>query len=285
VTVRSGGAPVEGARILKDGALLGTTDAGGKLAFRGCGIGMQLKADKDGYDSSTIAFQSIPCSECEEPPPAEPEQPSYECISDAGCPDTHYCLILPNQTGGSCQPVAGQCGEAKNHTFAPYGYECGSEQGCPQCPEGARCEDHECVRNDLACPSTAIVGDNKSCTATENTGACTNCDYRITAPDGRNFTGRTDELGNFDLPLSMEGTYRVSLIKDGQVVKVIEVRAFPQSAPVEPEKPVETPKSDYPWLLWLLILSLIVLIAAVYWRRRKKAQNVAKESEKKAKKA
>jgi parallel beta-helix repeat protein len=196
------------------------------------------------------------------------KKPAFECTSDAQCPATKYCDKPTGAAGGSCKDVTGQCGQVVNHAFVPYGYECGTETGCPTCPSGSSCESHVCMaKNDLSCPSTGIVGDRKTCAATENNQPCSLCDFVYTDPTGKNFIGRTDENGNFDLPLNMQGTYRVALLKDGAVVKVIEVKAFPQAQPQEPQKPAAT-GPDMGMVLMLLFLMLLVVLGIVYWRSR-----------------
>ncbi len=198
----------------------------------------------------------------------KPEQPG--CSSDLQCEDTESCNIPSGLETGNCEPVQpGACGEVKNHAFVPFGYECGPEAGCPSCSEGFTCVDHQCVQNDVTCPTTGIVGDEKTCAATENGQACANCDFEVTDPSGKTSSGKTDEEGNFNLPLNVEGTYKVALLKNGTVVKTIEVKAFPQGAPGEPEKP-GTAGPDAFSLLWLIVLLLLIVGVIVYWRSRQK---------------
>jgi hypothetical protein len=144
-------------------------------------------------------------------------------------------------------------------------YECGSELGCPSCPANFECIDHKCVGADLTCPSTGLVGDEKTCSA----DMCPFCDVEITGPDGKKYTGKTDGNGNFDLPLNLQGIYTVVLLKDGVPVKSVQVKAFPQAPPEEPEKPTSTGGDPFS-LLWLLILLLLVILGIVYWKSKKK---------------
>ncbi len=195
------------------------------------------------------------------------KKPVFECTSDAQCPAEKYCDVPTGAAGGSCKDVTGQCGQVVNHAFVPYGYECGSEPGCPSCPSGFACASHQCIQNDVSCPTTGIVGDKKTCAATENNQPCSLCDFVYTDPAGKNFTGRTDENGNFDLPLNLQGTYKVALLKDGAVVKVIEVKAFPQAQPEEPTKPAAT-GPDLGAMLALVVLLLLIVLGVIYWRSR-----------------
>lgn len=75
-------------------------------------------------------------------------QPSEEpgCISDENCANTQYCDV----SSGNCMDVQpGDCGEIKDHSFVPYGYECGPEPGCPPCPADEVCAEHECVASEI----------------------------------------------------------------------------------------------------------------------------------------
>jgi hypothetical protein len=199
---------------------------------------------------------------CQEKPP------EVECDSDADCPSAQYCDIPTGQDSGTCEDVQpGDCGEIKDHQFVPYGYECGSELGCPSCPSGYVCYNHGCIQSDITCPSTGIVGDENTCSASEDGEPCANCDYVVTDPGGNNFTGKTDEDGNFDLPLNLEGIYKVALLKNGTVVKIIEVKAFPQGQPDEGEKPTAGAPDSGP-LIGILLLLLLIVLGIIYWRRR-----------------
>ncbi len=213
-------------------------------------------------DSDCAADETCESNECV-------KKPDEGCKADGECSPMQYCDIPPGAASGSCKDVTGDCGYVENHVFVPYGYECGDEPGCPACSEGFACVDHGCVQNDVSCPTTGIVGDSKTCEAKENGQPCANCDYVVTDPTGKNSTGMTDENGNFDLPLTIEGTYRVALLKDGQVVKVIEVKAFPQAPPEEPEKPVAAGDGLGP-MLAIAVLVLLLVLGLIYWRSRGK---------------
>lgn len=189
--------------------------------------------------------------------------PAGECAGDEDCPATQRC-----NAGGFCEDVTGMCGEVVDHKFVPYNYECGTEPGCPSCPDGRQCVNHKCVKNDLTCPSTGIVGDSQTCQAAENGGVCANCDVQITDPAGKIFYGQTDENGNFAVPLNLEGSYKVSLLKNGQPVKSIEIVSFPQAKPEEPEKPT-VPGFDSSVLLWIILLLIALAALAIYFRTRK----------------
>ncbi|MFH0885429.1 MAG: carboxypeptidase-like regulatory domain-containing protein [Candidatus Micrarchaeota archaeon] len=197
------------------------------------------------------------------------EKPAFECTSDVQCAPTQYCDIPVGASGGSCKDVTGQCGQVVDHAFVPYGYECGTEEGCPSCGNGFACVDHKCIQNDVTCPTTGLVGDKKTCEATENGQPCVLCDFVYTDPTGKNFTGKTDENGNFDLPLNMEGIYKVALMKNGTIVKIIEVKAFPQGQPPEPEKPGQA-GPDLGAMLALVVLLLLLVLGILYWRSRGK---------------
>ncbi len=198
------------------------------------------------------------------------------CTSDSQCPETQACVSGSGAPAtvaspGSCQNVTGQCGEAKNHTWVPFGYQCGSEPGCPSCPSSQTCVQHQCLTNDISCPSTGIVGTNKTCLLTENDAACGpegNCTAVVTAPDGKNASVTPDENGNVQVPLSLQGRYVVTLLKNGQVVKEVFVDAVPQAAPQPPTTAPSGAGSGIYSMWWLLVLLLIVIGAVIYWRSR-----------------
>jgi hypothetical protein len=182
-------------------------------------------------------------------------EPQFECKADSGCSQTSFCDIAPGAAGGSCEDVQTlPCGEVKDHKFVAYGYECGTEPGCPSCPSGGFCENHACQSAGINCPTTGVVGEEKTCSATMDGQPCANCDIMVTDPDGKSTGGKTDEEGNFQLPLKLKGTYMVKLLKAGGVVKTVDVTAVaPGSKPVAPGQ-------DYSGLL--LGGGILLLIAA-----------------------
>lgn len=188
-----------------------------------------------------------------------------ECTSDTDCKDTQYCDV---PAGGTCKDVpVGDCGKVENHAFVAYGYECGAEVGCPSCPQGEICVDHLCKAVDVTCPTSGVVGDETACTAQEGGNPCANCDYQVTDPTGKTYNGKTGADGTFGLPLTIQGTYKVMLLKDGQPVKSIEVKSLPRAQPSEPDKP--TVVSNIGTYLLALSLLLVLIVAAVlYWRGR-----------------
>jgi hypothetical protein len=135
----------------------------------------------------------------------------------------------------------------------------------------------------VTCPTTGIVGDDTTCSAREGDLPCVNCDYQVTDPTGKNSSGKTDEDGNFKLPLGIEGTYTVTLFKDGQPIKTIEVKAFPKSDQAEPEKPAAVLDSGI-ILLVLVFLIAIGIFGLLYWKGqggKKAAVPAEKKAEKK----
>jgi len=197
----------------------------------------------------------------------EGEEPAPECTQDADCKDKEYCDMPAGQTGGDCKPVSGDCGYAEAHVWVNY--ECGDEPGCPSCPPRHVCENNVCVENELEGPQTGFVGDEAGFTATRGDEPCVNCDIEVTDPTGKKITGKTDENGNFVLPLSMKGTYKVALLKDGQVIQELSLDSMPKAPAEEPGKPTGE-EEDLTPLGFLLLLLLILLGLVVYWRRRKK---------------
>lgn len=197
----------------------------------------------------------------------EGEEPTPECTEDADCKDKEYCDIPAGQTGGSCKPVSGDCGYAEAHVWVQY--ECGDEEGCDECPPRHVCENNVCVESELEGPQTGFVGDEAEFTATRGDEACSNCDVEVTDPTGKKISGKTDADGNFVLPLTLKGTYKVALLKDGQVVQELSLDSMPKAPGEEPGKPTAE-EEDLTPLGFLLLLLLLLLGLVVYWRRRKK---------------
>ena len=176
------------------------------------------------------------------------------------------------RTAGTCLNITGKCGAVANHAFVPYNYTCGSEPGCPSCPQGQSCLAHKCVSSDISCPSSGQVGENKTCLLTENNQACTpdqNCSATVLTPDGKRFTVQPDDNGDVKLPLTVQGTYTVTLLKNGQLVKQVSVNAMAPSTPTESGKPTEAGPDAFT-VLWLLVLLAVVVGAVIYWRGRGK---------------
>jgi hypothetical protein len=174
-----------------------------------------------------------------------------ECEADSDCDETEYC------SSGSCAEVTGDCGYVSNHAFV--GYECGSEEGCSSCADGI-CIDHECVSHDVSC-SNGVVGSTSNCMATQGSGACANCDYVVTAPDGTELTGTTDANGNFNLPLNLVGTYTVSLVESGKSVQVTATQVDDGDGGA---KPVVTSDASAQ-LIFLFVIILLIIGFGAYW--------------------
>jgi hypothetical protein len=178
--------------------------------------------------------------------------------------DDEYCDIAAGAAGGSCAPVMGVCGYAAAHAWVAY--ECGDEAGCPACPSGEMCVDHGCEPARLVCPESAPVGSTGSCSATVAEEPCSECDFIVTDPSGRQFLGKTGADGSIELPMNLEGVYKVSILKDGEVVAEMEIDAISKAMPPEPPKPglLEDPGS----LAVLLLLLLVIIALVFYWRTR-----------------
>jgi len=204
----------------------------------------------------------------------------YECESDSGCAAGEHCAVAAGAAGGTCELVQCTCGKIENHACVQYA--CCADADCAQ---GETCVNHACTTptagGDVACPTTGLVGDSKTCTAKEDGQPCASCVYQITDPTGKTYSGKSDEDGNFILPLNLEGTYEVTLFKDGQPIKTIEVKSFPRAEPSEPGKPTAAPDM-VSYVFYPLLLLLLAIIAVLYWRHRK-GQKVAPPEDKAAK--
>lgn len=197
-------------------------------------------------------------------PKPEEKPPQYECTSDSGCADAKRCEIAAGAAGGTCVDVTG-CGTVANHVLTPY--ECGDGPDCQACAAGKRCIDHTCIAVDLRGPETGFVGDDAPLTASEGGQPCADCDIVVTDPAGKKSTGRTDGNGGFTLPLNMQGTYTITLLKGGQPVKQITLQALPKATPQEEGKP-STALDGGSLLLLFGGLLVVIALGIIYWRGR-----------------
>jgi len=189
-----------------------------------------------------------------------------ECTGNADCASEEYC----DMAAGICRDVTGQCGRVVDHAFVSYGYECGTEPGCPTCPESSACKDHKCIQYSISCPTTGTVSEQKTCTVTENGQPCVSCDYTVTDPSGKKVTGKTDEDGNLVLSLNLPGTYKVAVTEDGQVVKELSVKAAAKPPP-QAVQPPSAAGPDYSMLIvGGLILLVLLVLGFLYFGRKKK---------------
>ena len=279
VTIQSEGNPISDADVSVDGVRVNTTGQNGTVVFGGCGKSVEVYADKSGYLPEDFTAGLISCDACvvtPVTPPITPVQPVCPCMNDSACKDYEYCQVPQNTTCGTCVQVSGQCGQAKNHVFVPYGYQCGPEPGCPSCPGDEICTDHICLTNDLKGPNEAFVGTNASVQAFEGNSSCVDCDLQITDPTGNVLTGKTDAIGYFTIPLTVRGNYTVALLRNGTVVKTILINALPKAPIQPPVKPTAVTTPDYMWLIWLLILAVLIILLIAYYRSRRKKEPMKK---------
>lgn len=192
----------------------------------------------------------------------------FECTSDDDCSETDYCNIPPGAAGGDCVPVSGQCGYVEEHAWVQY--ECGDEDGCPECAEGYTCVSHKCVIGGVEC-DPGMVGDETQCQASDNGEPCVRCEYTLTDPEGNTQTGTTDDEGGFGFTFEYAGIYTIALLKDGEPIGAGSVEALSR-APIE-----INPQPGFEFdLLWLLLILLLIL-AIVLWKRRKKKPAAGKK--------
>lgn len=283
VTVTDGDGPVNNAKVsvqvVDNGPLdSGYTDSNGEFDFQGCDMKVSVYVNKDGYFPTTVEEGLVSCSSCEEggeepppeepptaPPPEEPQPetppptaPQRECTTDADCAVTHYCTAA-----FECMPVTG-CGLVEDHALVPY--ECGDGPDCPSCKEGYTCVDNKCVQDEIE-GEDGFVGENSTVTVFCGGKPCANRDLQGTDPNGKSFTGKTDENGQFQLPLSFEGQYKIALVdENGEVSAETILNALPMPQPTEPEKKPDTTDNTLPTLLFILLLLLLGVV--LYLRGR-----------------
>ena len=299
VTVSSRSSDVAGADVVVDDPITlmtyasGTTDDAGLMRFNGCGRTLRVSATKSGYEKADATVELVSCGQCapvgcacgriqdnacveyqccsdDQCPQGQSctghvcklktQQPECTapvcCASDDQCPATQKCSMATGASNGSCQEIAG-CGKVENHKLAPY--QCGAEAGCPSCPSGQTCTAHKCVGSDLKAPVSAYVDTIISVQASEGGAPCKACELQIADPAGKSSIGTTDGNGSFNLTLNLPGVYAISLIKDGHVIKTIQVNSLPKATPGEGAAPAAAGAGD---LLLVGIIVLLVLIAA-----------------------
>ncbi|MBU1682010.1 hypothetical protein KKE38_04270 [Candidatus Micrarchaeota archaeon] len=99
---------------------------------------------------------------------------------------------------------------------------------------------------------------------------CPLCDIQVTAPDGKTFTGKTDENGEFSFPLSLEGPYKIILVdENGEVAAEAIIQSLPKPALQVETKPTAEDDGD-PSTLFLIVLLGILLAGIVYFSQRNK---------------
>jgi hypothetical protein len=191
----------------------------------------------------------------------------YECTSDSDCPGSQRCKIVSGEKGGKCEDITG-CGKVANHVLTPY--QCGSGPNCPSCGYGQVCLGNICKTFDLTGPSSGFIGDTPKVQAREDNGTCAGCDLRITDPTGKVITGKTDSSGNFALPLKTTGIYKIAYMKNGSVVKTVEIQSLPRaSTSGEETPPTITTGAIATGALWLLVILGLIVVALLIMRRRK----------------
>ena len=60
----------------------------------------------------------------------------------------------------------------------------------------------------------------------------------------------------------------MTLLKDGVVVKTIQINSLPKAPPEEQQKPTATSGTDPIAIVGLLILLVLVVLGVIFWRGR-----------------
>jgi hypothetical protein len=219
-------------------------------------------------DSDCTEGQSCVDHICEQLYECDLNDPADPADDNDDCDDDEYCDVPSGQPGGSCKDVSCECGLVAGHACTEY--QCCVDSDCEQ---GEKCINHGCVSGDLEGPDSGFIGDNSTLNATQSGGVCAFCDLLITDPSGKNTTGKTDANGNFALPLTLEGDYTVTLLKDGVPIKTIVVKALAVTKPPEEKLPTIFDVLAQN-LIWLLILAGILAVL-LYWQRRKRGKKLS----------
>jgi hypothetical protein len=254
ITVAEGGDPVSGASVLVSDSqslstlAMGSTDSNGEYSFDDCGLSVRIYVNKNGYSPLTLA-RSISCCEEEETGPEPEVEPKPE-------PEPEPQPEIEPEPEPEVEP---QCPG-----------ECGSEAYCDSCSSGYTCVNYVCEKNEVS-GEDGFVGDSKKVKVRIGDGPCPLCNIQVTAPDGKTFTGKTDDKGEFTLPLSIEGVYKIALVdENGDVAAETTVKSLAKPAPSEESKPTEEKGGeDYSWL-FLVLLLVAAVVFIVYNARGKR---------------
>ncbi|MFZ5500576.1 MAG: dickkopf-related protein, partial [Candidatus Micrarchaeota archaeon] len=219
-----------------------------------CPAGQVVKDHRCGY-------QCVEDADCAPGQTCSGNRCVYGCYSDDMCSASQYCDIPEGEAGGVCTEIECGCGVIGEHACAEF--ECCADSDCGL---GEVCVSNKCALAGLTCPSTGIVGDEKTCNARQDGDICAGCDYQIRAPDGKTYMGKTDQDGNLIIPLDLRGVYTVTLFKDGQVLRTTQVESLPRPIIGEPERPVSFIEAAQ--ALFLVILVAVMLVVLTYIRRR-----------------
>ncbi len=214
-------------------------------------------------DSDCASGESCKDHVCQSPTP----QNTHECASDSDCAGDQSCSRAAGAQQGSCEAITG-CGAVANHVLTPY--QCGSGPGCPSCGLGQICMDNACKSFDLKGPDSGFVGNNASVQALEDNTTCAGCDLKITDPSGKTLTGKTDASGDFSVPLDMIGTYTVAYLRNGTVVKTVEIHSMPGASPLQQTPPTLTIMQVVEGTFTVLIVIVIIGGVTIIIRRPKR---------------
>ncbi len=130
---------------------------------------------------------------------------AFECASDDQCDAGQYCDISAGLAGGSC----------KNRTVQPTG--CTSDA---ECAAGEYCDAGACIQQPaISAPGNATAGKNVTVRLTRGNGPCAYCEVTWVSPSGARGRGPTDANGNFNLPITQKGTYKVTP-KGGRTISI-----------------------------------------------------------------
>ncbi|MFH1685251.1 MAG: right-handed parallel beta-helix repeat-containing protein, partial [Candidatus Micrarchaeota archaeon] len=231
VTVTDGGESVSGAKVLVSNAQslaslsVGTTNGDGKFTFDECGMTVKIYVNKNGYSPVSLS-KSISCCEDGEPEPKPEPEPEPEPQPEP-------------------QPEAEPQPEPEDEDDLPEcPGECGPDANCDACSTGYTCVDYSCEKNDVS-GEDGFVGDSKKVKVKIGNEPCPLCDIQVTAPDGKTFTGKTDENGEFSLPLSLEGPYKIILVdENGEVAAETIIQSLPKPALQVETKPTAEDDGD-----------------------------------------
>jgi hypothetical protein len=122
----------------------------------------------------------------------------------------------------------------------------------------------------LSGPSSGVLGS----TVTFSVTNCEDCSVRVEGPDGRIVT-LTVTNGAVNLPITMPGNYRLSLVRNGEVVRSLSMAATSPTnvtpSPSAPPVPGESGDNGFGFAILIIIILVVIGGVAYYYmsQRRK----------------
>ncbi len=197
----------------------------------------------------------------------------YACCADSDCQPgqacdtaTHTCkcgYAYPSCCSGS------DCNDNQTCNTATHSCQCKFE--CcsdTDCKANQVCLDNKCAGGALSGNTTNYVGSNETVKATQDGDPAPGADIVVTDPSGRIFNLKTGADGSISFPLTLSGTYKVTLMQNGKLIATMSVDSLQQNITPQPGLLAMILGLIAANLLWLIVLLLLILAFVLYMRRR-----------------